>query len=75
MGGPELVENLKQKRNQIGVIFMSGYTETTVLENATIASDAVLLNKPFSTELLARKISELQQRGTNHKALSASSSG
>src|SRR5450432_3170655 len=50
MGGPELVENLKLKRDRIGVIFMSGYTETAVLENATVGSDAILLNKPFSTE-------------------------
>jgi len=75
MGGPELVEKLRQKRDQIGVIFMSGYTETAVLENAKIGSDAILLNKPFSTVLLARKISELQQRAANSKALAASSSG
>jgi signal transduction histidine kinase/ActR/RegA family two-component response regulator len=75
MGGPELVENLKRKRERIGVIFMSGYTETAVLENATVGSDAILLNKPFSTELLARKISELQERAGNGKALAASNSG
>jgi signal transduction histidine kinase/CheY-like chemotaxis protein len=75
MGGPELVENLKLKRDRIGVIFMSGYTETAVLENATVGSDAILLNKPFSTELLARKINEIQERAGNHKAMSASSSG
>jgi signal transduction histidine kinase/CheY-like chemotaxis protein len=74
MGGPELVENLKQKRDRIGVIFMSGYTETAVLENATVGSDAILLNKPFSTELLARKISELQERAGS-RAMAASSSG
>jgi CheY-like chemotaxis protein len=75
MGGPELVENLKQKRGRIGVIFMSGYTETAVLENATVGSDAILLNKPFSTELLARKISEIQERAGNGKTMAASSSG
>jgi two-component system, cell cycle sensor histidine kinase and response regulator CckA len=75
MGGPELVENLKLKRGRIGVIFMSGYTETAVLENATVGNDAILLNKPFSTELLARKISELQERAGDHKTMAASSSG
>jgi two-component system, cell cycle sensor histidine kinase and response regulator CckA len=74
MGGPELVENLKQKRDPIGVIFMSGYTETALLENASLGTDAVLLNKPFSTELLASKISELQDRKTENKAFSATSS-
>jgi two-component system, cell cycle sensor histidine kinase and response regulator CckA len=75
MGGPELVENLRKKRQRIGVILMSGYTETAVLENAAITSDSILLNKPFSTELLARKISELQQQGAKPKALAAGSSG
>jgi signal transduction histidine kinase/ActR/RegA family two-component response regulator len=75
MGGPELVENLKQKRDPMGVIFMSGYTETAVLENASLGADAVLLNKPFSTELLASKISELQGRKGENHAFSASGSG
>jgi two-component system cell cycle sensor histidine kinase/response regulator CckA len=75
MGGPELVENLRKKRADFGVIYMSGYTETAVLENATVGSDAILLNKPFSTELLAGKISELQQRSGNTKTMSARTTG
>jgi two-component system, cell cycle sensor histidine kinase and response regulator CckA len=64
MGGPELVAKLKQKREGFSVIFMSGYTEAGALENSSIGPDAVLLNKPFSTEVLARKISEVRQSGT-----------
>jgi two-component system, cell cycle sensor histidine kinase and response regulator CckA len=62
MGGPQFVENLRRKRDDFAVIFMSGYTEAAALENAKIGSDAVLLNKPFSSDVLARKISELQQK-------------
>jgi signal transduction histidine kinase/ActR/RegA family two-component response regulator len=61
MGGPELVEKLRRKRSGLSVIFMSGYTEAAVLENANIGKDSVLLNKPFSTETLVRKIIEVQQ--------------
>ena len=61
MGGPEFVAKLKEKRHDFLVVFMSGYTEAGALENTQIGPDAVLLNKPFSTEVLARKISELQQ--------------
>jgi hypothetical protein len=32
---------------------MSGYTSATALENAKIGAEAVLLNKPFSNEVLA----------------------
>jgi len=60
MGGPEMVEKLRRKRSGFTVIFMSGYTEAAVLENAGIGSGAVLLNKPFSTEALVRKILQAQ---------------
>ncbi|HZS98161.1 MAG TPA: ATP-binding protein [Terriglobales bacterium] len=59
MGGPELVEKLRRKRPNFHVIFMSGYTEAAVLENANIGKDAILLNKPFSTEMLVRKMREV----------------
>jgi signal transduction histidine kinase/ActR/RegA family two-component response regulator len=60
MGGPELVDKLKQRRQGFAVIFMSGYTDAAAIENAKIGADATLLNKPFSTEVLANKISEVQ---------------
>jgi len=58
MGGPELVQKLRRKRSGFSVIFISGYTEAAVLENADIGKDAVVLNKPFSPEVLVRKIQE-----------------
>ncbi len=76
MGGPEFIEKLKQKRNDFAVIFMSGYTEEGALEHAKIGLDSVMLNKPFSTDVLARKISEVQQSAASHglKTLAASGS-
>jgi len=61
MGGPEMVEKLRRKRSSFTVIFMSGYTEAAVLENAGIGGGAVLLNKPFSTETLVRKILQARE--------------
>jgi hypothetical protein len=40
---------------------MSGYTEAAALENARVGKDVVLLNKPFSTDTLVRKISQVQE--------------
>jgi len=56
---------------------MSGYTDAAALENAKIGSGAILLNKSFSTELLARRISEVQQNSVhlNGKAAAARNSG
>jgi signal transduction histidine kinase/ActR/RegA family two-component response regulator len=62
MGGPELVDKLRQTRRDFSIIFMSGYTEAAALENAKIGTGAALLTKPFSTETLARKIREIQQK-------------
>lgn len=59
MSGHELVEHLKKTRSNIAVIFMSGYTETARTENINLGANAILLNKPFSNEVLARKISEI----------------
>jgi len=61
MGGPELVQKLRRKRSGFSVIFISGYTEAAVLENADIGKDAVVLNKPFSPEVLVRKIQEAKE--------------
>jgi signal transduction histidine kinase/CheY-like chemotaxis protein len=61
MSGPEMVGKLRRKRTGFAVIFMSGYTEAAVLENAGVGTDSVLLNKPFSTEALVRKILQIQE--------------
>jgi signal transduction histidine kinase/ActR/RegA family two-component response regulator len=74
MGGPELVEKLRAKRDDFAVIFMTGYTEAAVLENAKIGSGSVLLNKPFSAEVLAAKINELQKGATSSRSAAAGSS-
>ena len=76
-GGAELVDKLRQKRAGFAVIFMSGYTDAAALENAKIGSGAILLNKSFSTELLARRISEVQENSVhlNGTAAAAHNSG
>jgi signal transduction histidine kinase/CheY-like chemotaxis protein len=74
MGGPELVEKLLQKRGDAAVIFMSGYTEMAAMENLKIGTDAILLNKPFSTEALVRRISEVRQSAAEAKVKSKGAS-
>jgi len=75
MGGRDLAEKLRQKREGLAVIFMSGYTEVAVLENAKIGADSTLLNKPFTTEALARKIKEAVSGATSQKSKSATAGG
>jgi CheY-like chemotaxis protein len=59
MGGPEFVEKLKQKRGDVSVIYMSGYTESAMLEQVQNWEGSHLLQKPFSTEALARRMVEV----------------
>ncbi|HEY1271334.1 MAG TPA: ATP-binding protein, partial [Terriglobales bacterium] len=68
MGGPQFVAMLKEKRPSVLVIYTSGYTDTAALENARIGSDSVLLHKPFSSDVLARKIRELLFESQGHRA-------
>jgi signal transduction histidine kinase/CheY-like chemotaxis protein len=65
MGGPELVERLREKQPNVMVIFMSGYTEAAVVENAKVGNGAILLNKPFSSDSLARAIKQLQMQNVH----------
>lgn len=76
MGGPELIKTLRNTRDGFGVIFMSGYTEEAALENSSIANESMVLNKPFSSELLAHKVNEIMERvKPNGKAKAVSTSG
>jgi len=50
---------------------MSGYTEAGAVETSRIGTDAILLNKPFSTDLLARKIDEVQRNSDSRAKGSA----
>jgi CheY-like chemotaxis protein len=73
LGGKELVDTLRQKHSNFGVIFMSGYTESSLPETDTVSGGEVLLAKPFSSELLAQKVNEvLEAVNSNRKARAAS---
>jgi hypothetical protein len=56
---------------------MSVYTDAAALENAKIGSGAILPSKTFSTEQLARRVSEGQQNAVdlNGKVVAARNSG
>jgi PAS domain S-box-containing protein len=56
IGGRELAERLAQERPRMKVLFMSGYTEHTSLGGEATGQPAAVLQKPFSMDILARKI-------------------
>ena len=56
MGGPLLAEALRKSRPGIRVLFMSGYTDDIVLKQGILNAEEVLLQKPFTSATLSRKV-------------------
>ncbi|MEW6542215.1 MAG: PAS domain S-box protein [Nitrospirota bacterium] len=59
MNGRELAERVLAERPETRVLFMSGYTDDALLSHGALESGTALLQKPFSQEVLARKVREM----------------
>ena len=62
MGGRELAGRLTTLRPGIGVLFLSGYTDDTVVRHGVLEEDVAFLQKPFSPAALAQKVREVLDR-------------
>jgi nitrogen-specific signal transduction histidine kinase/ActR/RegA family two-component response regulator len=62
VSGRELADQLRQTRPDMRLIYMSGYTEDTVVHHGVRMSDAGFLQKPFTPDLLLRKMREMLDR-------------
>ena len=58
MAGPELAGRMKPSRPAMEVVFMSGYSEGSRLDQQVLQSSGGYLAKPFSPEELALKVRE-----------------
>jgi two-component system, cell cycle sensor histidine kinase and response regulator CckA len=58
IGGPELARVAQEKRSDLPVIYISGYTDRA-LDRSTIGESAAFLQKPFGLRSLAVKIREV----------------
>lgn len=59
MGGHELAEKLAPTRPTMPVLFMSGYSDDASVRRETSEFGANFIEKPFTPDLLARKVREL----------------
>jgi CheY-like chemotaxis protein len=59
MNGPELARRLKERRPDVRVLYMSGYTEDAIANRGVLEPGVSLISKPFSQEALARKLRDL----------------
>jgi CheY-like chemotaxis protein len=59
MSGKQVADTLVVSRPGLKVLFLSGYTDNTVVNHRVLDSNVNFLAKPFSRETLARKIREV----------------
>lgn len=59
MGGKELAEALLAARPALRTLFVSGYTDNSIVHHGVLESGIAFLQKPFSKDGLARRIREV----------------
>jgi len=62
LGGMDLIAQLKAKRPDLRVIYMSGYADQAVDNPALQSSGQIFLSKPFRADTLARAVREVLDR-------------
>jgi two-component system cell cycle sensor histidine kinase/response regulator CckA len=63
MSGPDLARILRVQRPETRVLFMSGYTDDAIVRHGLLEPNEAFLQKPFSPDVLARKIREVLDAG------------
>jgi signal transduction histidine kinase len=59
MSGHELAEDLKARRPDLKVLYISGYTDDVIARHGILDTETELLQKPFTPQSLGRKVRSL----------------
>jgi FixJ family two-component response regulator len=58
MTGPRTVDLVSQTRPEMKVLFISGYSDESVVRHGLIGPGRSFLSKPFGAEVLLRRVRE-----------------
>jgi len=58
MTGPKVVELVTQVRPQLRVLYISGYSDESVVRQGMVGPGRAFLSKPFGAEVFLRKVRE-----------------
>jgi CheY-like chemotaxis protein len=61
MTGSDLVAALRPTRPELPVLYVSGYAQHMIFARGIVVDDASILEKPFTADLLARRVREVIQ--------------
>jgi len=59
MGGRELAERLSSRRPETRILFVSGFTDDTVVRHGVLDEGVAFLQKPFTLESLSQTVRQV----------------
>ena len=62
MSGRQLADALRPERPDMKVLFLSGYTDDTIVQHGVLDEEVHFLSKPFSHDVLSKKLREVLEK-------------
>lgn len=70
INGKELADTLHKTLHELKIIFMSGYSDSVIVEHGVMDRDSTYIQKPFSKESIAQKVKYmLKSRSNPHQKI------
>ena len=66
VSGRELAAQLTAGRTDLKVLYMSGYTDSAIVNTGILRKEVSFLQKPFTPSTLMTKVREVLESGTSH---------
>ncbi|MGE3148656.1 MAG: response regulator, partial [Pseudorhodoplanes sp.] len=59
MNGRQLADEVRRRKSQVKVLYATGYTRNAIIHQGRLDPDVELLSKPFTPDLLRRKLRQI----------------